>query len=113
MKPNVKVFTRANPCTKFDLWKCFRSSSGFRRVPVVEAQSIVGVNSVRVMEREARVERVTIGSTEYYVLTEEGEDWLFQGFARYLKNHPADAGKAKYVPASWGYSKAVRLRRTR
>lgn len=82
-------------------------------MPVVEAQAEIGINAPRGMEREARVERVTVGSTEYYVLTEEGEDWLLRGFQAYLKNHPADAGKANYIPASWGYSKAVRLRRTR
>lgn len=113
MKPRAKVFTRDAPCSKLDLWQCFRSPTGFKRVSVIEAQAQIGVNAPRVMEREARVEKVTVGSIEYYVLTEEGEDWLFHGFAAYLKNHPADAAKAKHVPVSWGYSKAVRLRRTR
>ncbi len=116
MKPEVKVFSREQPCTKLEIWETFRHvrSAGFVRVPVPDAQAKIGANVPRVMEREGRLVRVVAGQTEYYALTEEGEEWLYEGFKRYLKNHPAHAALARNVPAEWGYGgKAVRLRRTR
>ncbi len=116
MKPEVKVFSRESPCTKLEIWNCFRNkrSAGFVRVPVPEAQAQIGANVPRVMEREGRLVSVVAGQVQYYVLTEEGEDWLLEGFKRYLKNHPAHAAAAVSVPSSWGYTATpARLRRTR
>lgn len=114
MKPIAKLFTRDNPCTKLEIWQCFRSATGFRRVPVVEAHTFIGVNVPRVMEREGRMFREERQGTDYYELTSEGKEWLMHGFERYLKNHPAHAAKAKHVPKAWGYTEApARLRRTR
>lgn len=110
MKPEVKVFTRENPCTKLDIWNCFRARTGFVKVPVVEAQAQIGANVPRVMEREGRLEKAEARGVEYYVLTAEGEEWLSTGFARYLKNHPSHAPQAKFLPSG---SSSSRLRRTR
>lgn len=117
MKPEVKIFTRESPCTKFDLWQCFRIATGFRAVPVAEAQSIIGANVPRIMEREGRLVKQEVKGVEYYVLTDDGEDWLFEGMRRFLKNHPSRAAEASHLPTEWGYgtpSRATgRLRRTR
>lgn len=114
MKPIAKRFTRDNPCTKLELWQCFRSATGFRRVPVVEAHAIIGVNVPRIMEREGRMVRVEKQGIEYYELTTDGGEWLLQGFNRYLKNHPSHVARASHIPTSWGYSQSsARLRRTR
>ena len=114
MKPEVKVFSREAPCTKLEIWGCFRGPRGFVRVPVVTAQSQIGANVPRVMEREGRLIKVVAGQTEYYALTEEGEEWLYEGFKRYLKNHPAHISMARNVPSEWGYAaKTARLRRSR
>lgn len=114
MKPQPKVFTKENPCTKLDIWNCFRTASGFAGVSVVLAQSIIGKNVPRVMEREGRVVVRERHGEEYYALTEEGKEWLYEGFRRYLKNHPADVAKATCIPPEWGYTASTaRLRRTR
>ena len=114
MKPTVKVFTKEAPCTKLEIWNCFRAATGFVRIPVIIAQSHIGANVPRVMEREGRLIISEQRGIEYYVLTEEGVDWLYEGFRRYLKNHPAHVALANNLPNSWGYSKApLRLRRTR
>lgn len=98
--PQVKEFTRQNPCTKLHIWNCFRGKRGFARVPVVVAHSIVGVNAPRVMRTNDRITRVTVGEVDYYQLTDDGKEWLTNGMTRYLKNHPEDASRAKNLPAS-------------
>lgn len=114
MKPIAKVFTKDNPCTKLDIWQCFRIATGFRRVPVGEAHTYIGLNVPRVMEREGRLLRVEDQGIEYYELTTDGGNWLAEGFRRYLKNHPSRVSRAKHLPADWGYAaRPVRLRRTR
>lgn len=114
MKPTVKVFDKKNPCTKADIWACFRVAAGFRLVPVVEAHSYIGLNVPRIMERNGRIVLVAKQGIEYYRLTPEGQEWLLNGFRAYLKNHPSYAPNASHLPADWGYSQRhVRLRRTR
>lgn len=117
MKPEPRVFTKDAPCTKFDLWQCFRGECGFLRVPTVTAHAQIGLNAPRVMEREGRVTKQEVKGVEYYVLTDDGEDWLFEGMRRFLKNHPSRAAEASHLPTEWGYgtpSRATgRLRRTR
>lgn len=115
MKPEVKVFSKDAPCTKLDIWQAFRGPKGFiANVPVAEAQSVIGANVPRVMEREGRLYKHELRGVEYYSLTEEGEEWLLEGMQRYLKNHPTHVAQASYLPASWGYGAAPkRLRRTR
>lgn len=114
MKPEPKVFTKDAPCSKFDIWQCFRSTSGFVAVRTVVAQSIIGLNVPRIMEREGRLVREEMGGVEFYALTPEGKAWLMAGFQAYLKNHPAHVALAKALPISWGYTAhSGRLRRTR
>ena len=114
MKPSIKLFDKKTPCTKLEIWQCFRTATGFRRVPVAEAHAIIGVNVPRIMEREGRMVREERQGVDYYDLTSEGKEWLLLGFARYLKNHPAQAINANHLPTKWGYSQSTaRLRRTR
>lgn len=108
MKPQPAKFTRDNPCTKLHIHNCFATPEGYGKRPVVDAQAEIGVNVPRVMEREGRLVRRSIKSVDYYVLTEEGERWLSRGIRSYLKNHPDDTGKARYLSGE-----APRVRRIR
>lgn len=102
MKPEVRVFTKDSPCTKYEIWQCFRAASGFVQVAVPDAQALIGANVPRVMEREGRlVRRPSATGPDYYALTEEGKDWLLRGFKAYLKNHPLALGRSKFVPRVW------------
>lgn len=103
MSTHAKVFTKDTPCTKFEIWHCFRGPTGFRWVPVVSAEAQIGKNVPRVMERAGRLVKVTNDTSQYYALTEEGRNWLMRGFKSYLKNHPADVERSMYLPRSWGY----------
>lgn len=100
-RPLPKVFTKDSPCTKWEIWHCFRIPGGFGTVQVAIAHSQIGVNVPRVMEREGRLVKRDHKGVEYYLLTEEGEDWLLKGFRNYLKNHPSKKLTAKYVPIAW------------
>jgi hypothetical protein len=114
MKPEVKVFSREAPCTKLEIWNCFRAAKGFVRIPAIIAQSHIGANVPRVMEKEGRLITTEQNGIEYYVLTVTGQEWLYEGLRRYLKNHPAHAAQVNHLPASWGYQTGTaRLRRTR
>lgn len=101
MKPEVKVFTRDNPCTKADLWRCFRTATGFDMVPVPIAHSIIGVNAPRGLEAKGRLTVEKRHQSDSYCLTQEGEQWLLEGMQRYLKNHPSEISKVRYLPRSW------------
>lgn len=98
MKPEVKKFTRENPCTKLDIWNCFRARRGFKTVPVVEAQSIIGANAPRVMLRNGYIEAGTKKDVDTYTLTDQGKVWLTKGMVAYLKNHPEQRIMANYLP---------------
>lgn len=111
MKPQPRVFTKDRPCTKLEIWEAFRGPNGFVRVPVVEAQAIIGVNVPRVMEREGRLVIETVRGVEYYVLTDEGEGWLLAGFTSYTRNHPHAASKATYPLNSNKQNRVRRVRR--
>lgn len=98
MKPPVKRFTRGNPCTKLDIWNCFRAKSGFVAVDMFLAQSMIGLNVPRVMERNGYLRLEHGPKALCYVLTEEGEAWLDRGMRSFLRNHPARADEVKYLP---------------
>lgn len=101
MKPPVAVFTRQNPCTKFHIWQCFRGPKGFVSVEVAHAQSIIGANVPRVMEREGRLVLQNRRSVDYYVLTETGKEWLVKGMTSFVRNHPAVLPEVKFPLANW------------
>lgn len=110
MKPATKRFTRSNPCTKLDIWNCFRAKPGmFVPVQYTLAQSMIGLNVPRVMERNGYLRLDHGPKALCYVLTEEGEAWLEKGIRSFLRNHPTRAGEAKYLPAE----KKRRTRRVR
>ena len=101
MRPEPKIFTKQNPCSKFDIWMAFRGPDGFCPIQVDKAHAIIGVNTPRVMEREARLEKVERKQQEYYRLTEEGEAWLLKGFRNYLTNHPSAWHLVEHIPGDW------------
>ena len=97
MKPEVRTFTRESPCTKKDLWQCFRGPTGYRRVLVAVAHSQIGVNAPRVMERQGYLVKETTAQGDYYTLTKDGRSWLEKGIRAYVKNHPAERGEVQYL----------------
>lgn len=101
MKPEVKKFTRDNPCTKADIWNCFRRRGRFAPVPVPDAHAVIGVNVPRDMEAADRLVKISTAGTDYYKLTVAGEHWVRNGILRYIKNHPADIHKVRYLPPAY------------
>lgn len=102
MKPTVKKFTKASPCTKLDIWNCFVDDSGLPNltVQVDEAHSVMGLNVPRVMERSGRLVKVVAVDGDYYHLTENGKVWLYNGAKAYIRNHPIEARSARIEPRS-------------
>ena len=84
MLPEVKTFSRENPCTKKDLWSCFRDAQGFRKVQTAQAHALIGINAPRVMERNGYLVRATRRGIDWFVLTAEGEFWLTRGIQSYV-----------------------------
>lgn len=109
MKPAVRVFSRENPCTKRDLWVCFRREEGYLPVPVAQAHAIVGLHAPRYMERQSYLVREHELQVEYYRLTARGVQWLERGIQSYLKNHPAEADSVPFL----GLPAPARRRRQR
>lgn len=101
MKPEVKKFTKKNPCTKVEIWNCFRGRRGYRSVPIPEAQSYIGVNVPRVLLRNGYAEIQSKGEIESYFLTESGKLWLREGVIAHLKRHPERKKDVNYLPKSW------------
>lgn len=103
MKPEVKVFTKEQPCTKLDIWNCFRFGNSFGSVQVGIVHSKIGVNVPRVMERNGHLTKQTVVARAgglHYALTPSGEEWLERGFRSYLRNHPSHVHLATYLPES-------------
>lgn len=99
MKPKVAVFTKDNPCTKKDLWCCFkRERNGFSKVQVDDAHSIIGVNAPRYMEQKGYLVCSKQDSGDFYCLTPDGSRWLIDGIQRYVKNHPSERGDIQFYP---------------
>ena len=95
MKPEVKEFSRDHPCTKLDLWNCFKGIRGWRRVQIDQAHAVIGVNAPKYMKGKGYLNHVESKQTEYYRLTEEGAKWLDKGMRSYLRNHPTQRKYAK------------------
>lgn len=111
MLPEVKTFTRDRPCTKKDLWVCFRDARGFRKVQVAQAHSVIGLNAPRVMERNGYLVKETYRNAEWYALTFEGEQWLLRGIQSYVKNHPAERASIPFLDETNPRGRVSRLRR--
>jgi len=107
-KPEIAVFDRQNPCTKVEIWNCFHGRTGFKRVQVDVAKSVIGANVPRVMEREGRLVVEKGKKEDLFILTPVGEVWLTEGIKRYLKNHPAEVADVKYPPKATIKKRRVR-----
>jgi|SRR5471030_1188101 len=91
----TRVFTRDNPCTKVDLFNCFKGEDQFVARAVVETRGEIGLNAPKYMVKNGFVRRYDSGNIEYYELTDEGRDWLIAGLKRHLELHPEDEGKVE------------------
>jgi hypothetical protein len=114
MIPEVKKFSRAEPCTKLDIWNAFRGKRGFVRVLVVDARAVIGANVPKILLEKGRILHTTSGSGEFYELTEKGAAWLEEGMNNYVEQHPEDLIRVKHPRTSWLPKTApVRARRRR
>lgn len=95
---NVAVFTKANPCTKVEIWNAFRGARGFRQTEESEVLATIGRNVPRVLLNEGRAERVKTAKGDFYRLTKDGQEWLRVGLRRYLRNNPEKAKLAVNLP---------------
>lgn len=111
MLPEVKTFSRENPCTKKDLWSCFRDAQGFRKVQTAQAHALIGINAPRVMERNGYLVRATRRGIDWFVLTAEGEFWLTRGIQSYVKNHPSERAGVPFLEENRTAARATRVRR--
>jgi hypothetical protein len=94
VKP-VKVFTRDEPCTKIDLFNCFRRGAKYVSRPVVETRGEIGVNSQKYLLRESYARMLAQGNIDFLALTPKGEVWLSKGILRYLELHPDESDKVE------------------
>lgn len=111
MKPTVAKFTKDNPVTKLELWRCFkRDLSGFATVQVDDAHSIIGKNAPRYMERQGYLVRDNTESGDFYYLTMTGINWLVSGIRAYAKNHPAEQADIPFFPDERASGRRRRVR---
>lgn len=111
VKP-IKVFSREEPCTKIDLFNCFRRGGKYVPRPVVETRGEIGENSPKYMLREGYARMLAQRGIDYLVLTEKGEAWLTRGVRRYVEIHPAEAEKLEQpLPAQHTVKVVVRRAR--
>lgn len=112
MKPAVRVFGRDAPCSKADLWSCFRRShNGFADVQVDEAHSIIGKNAPRYMETRGYLVRESTPRGDFYRITASGGEWLVRGIESYVKNHPSARETVAFYPGTAPAARRVRRRR--
>ena len=100
MKPIAKKFTKQNPCDKRVLWNSFRGKRGFKRVQKDISHSEIGMNAPRNMLSKGYLELCEKDQSEYYILTEKGEEWITKGVVAFVKNHPNMAKKVINLPKS-------------
>ena len=110
MKPEVRTFSRDNPSTKKDLWQCFRGPTGYSRVLVSVAHSLIGVNAPRVMERQGYLVKGQTAQGDYFMLTVPGQAWLEKGIRAYVKNHPAERDEIEFLDDPQPVRRVVRRR---
>lgn len=87
------TFDRTNPCTKVHIFNCFKKFKAGTAVPVVEAHTIIGVNTPKYLLKKGFIRTTSIGGKDLYVLSQEGAEWLQTGLKRHLELHPSDADK--------------------
>lgn len=101
MKPEPARFTKSEPCTKLEIWQCFRTRRGFSPVQIDAAHAVIGLNAPRYLKRKGYVVQVDHDNREVYVLTEEGKNWLLNGMLNFVIRHPERREEAKYLPSDW------------
>lgn len=97
----VAKFTRDNPCTKVHLHNCFYKGGKYIPRPVVEAKSEIGENAPKYLIREGYATIRLIDGVDYYVLTEDGDNYLRNGIQRYLTLHPEHERDCKELPMGY------------
>lgn len=96
--PEVAKFTPENPCTKKEIWNCFRGRRGFKTVDKVIAWSVIGKNTPRYLLKKEYIVEVSTGDSDAFQLTENGKKWLITGIKNYLKNHPQERDNLVSLP---------------
>ena len=96
--PQPKVFTKDRPCSKVEIWNCFRGPRNWRSRPIVDARAVIGCNVPNVLIKAGRARMSSSGRVDTIALTEEGREWLKTGLKRYLVNNPQRASEAKNLP---------------
>lgn len=102
MIPTIRKFTRNDRCTKLHIWNLFRGRCRFQAVRVAVAHSQIGVNVPRDMESAGRLTVNRTATGDYYVLTDDGAQWLIDGMRRYIRNHPSCSSEVLYPLREWG-----------
>lgn len=95
-----RVFTRENPCTKVELWNCFKSKGGFKIIPVVEAKTLIGENAPKYMLKKGYIREGQLAGMDVYRVSISGEQWLLAGIRRYLELHPERRAELVYKPTA-------------
>lgn len=98
MNENIAVFSKSNPCTKIEIFNCFRGRRGFRQVEESEVLATIGRHVPRVLVNEGRAERIKTAKGDFYKLTKAGQDWLRVGLRRYLRNYPEKVKLVRNLP---------------
>lgn len=111
MRPEPAKFTKANPCTKRELWSCFRHASGYHTVQVDAAHAIIGLNAPRYLESRGYLLKERRADGDYYRLTAVGRAWLERGIRAYVKNHPTEAGGIPFLGPAPSVRRVRRVRR--
>lgn len=95
-------YCKSNPCSKVDIYNCFRTRRGYRRVSMDEVKTEhLGLNVPRRLLENGRADTVIHEGVEYMFLTEAGKTWIERTLPPYLKRNPHKAKFVQYMPKAW------------
>lgn len=102
-KPAARQFSKTNPCSKIDIFNCFRSERGadWRPRLVVDTHALLGRNVPYRMVSDGRLEKYEQGNAEWYRLTDKGEKWVYEATLRYVRKDPFRMGGIVNRPRGW------------
>lgn len=87
----ARKFTRESPVTKVELHNAFFDGHRYTKCAVVDFKVQCGDNAIKYLVREGYVDTLLMGGVDYYVLSDDGEEWLREGLKRFLVLHPERA----------------------
>lgn len=104
---SIKQFTKDAPCSKVDIWNCFRGHKftlwrdGTHSVDIVWARSVIGRHVPRALVNAGRAEIQEVDGEMHIRTTEVGEEWLVDGTFRYVSNQPERFQELINPPKRW------------